>query len=72
MIAHVDGKPILISLGSMALYGYDPQTGKELRRAEAVGTHSGSCRPVVATVSYSRPWVPGANCWPCDPTDAET
>ena len=47
VIADVDGKPILISLGSMALYGYDPETGKELWRVEAVGTHSGACRPVL-------------------------
>ena len=47
VIADVDGKPILISLGSMALYGYDPATGKELWRVEAIGSHSGSCRPVV-------------------------
>ena len=47
VIADVDGKPVLISLGSMALYAYDPETGKELWRVEAVGSHSGSCRPVV-------------------------
>ena len=47
VIADADGKPILISLGSMALYGYDPETGKELWRVEAVGSHSGACRPVV-------------------------
>jgi len=47
VIADVDGKPILISLGSMALYGYDPATGKEIWRVETIGTHSGSCRPVV-------------------------
>ena len=47
VIAEVDGKPILISLGSMALYAYDPETGEELWRVEAVGSHSGACRPVV-------------------------
>jgi outer membrane protein assembly factor BamB len=47
VIADVDGKPILISLGSMALYGYDPETGKELWRVETIGNHSGACRPVV-------------------------
>ncbi len=47
VIAEVNGKPILISLGSMALYGYEPETGKELWRVDVIGTHSGSCRPVV-------------------------
>ncbi len=47
VIADAGGKPVLISLGSMALYGYDPQTGEELWRAESIGSHSGSCRPVV-------------------------
>ena len=47
VIMNVDGKPILISLGSMALYGYDPASGKELWRLEFVGSHSGACRPVL-------------------------
>ena len=47
VIANVAGKPILISLGSMALYGYDPATGRELWRIDATGSHSGACRPVV-------------------------
>lgn len=47
MIVNHDGKDVLISLGSMALYAYDPTTGKELWRRDAVGSHSGSCRPVV-------------------------
>lgn len=47
MIADVAGKPVLISLGSMALYGYEPDTGKELWRVEAIGSHSGTCRPVI-------------------------
>ncbi len=38
--------PVLVSLGSMALYGYEPQTGKELWRVESLGSHSGSSRPV--------------------------
>jgi outer membrane protein assembly factor BamB len=46
VIVDVQGKPLLVSLGSMALYGYDPLTGKELWRVEAVGSHSGACRPV--------------------------
>jgi len=47
MIADFSGKPILISLGSMALYGYKPDSGKELWRVEAIGSHSGTCRPVI-------------------------
>jgi outer membrane protein assembly factor BamB len=46
VIADVRGKPVLISLGSMALYGYEPETGKELWRVESVGSHSGAGRPV--------------------------
>ncbi len=46
VIADVHGKPVLISLGSMALYGYEPETGKELWRVESLGSHSGAGRPV--------------------------
>lgn len=46
IIAQVDGRDMLISLGSMALYAYEPLTGKELWRVEFIGSHSGSCRPV--------------------------
>ena len=31
----------------MALYGYNPETGKELWRFDALNNHSGACRPVV-------------------------
>jgi len=47
VIAEANGKPILISLASMALYAYAPRTGKELWRVESIGSHSGSSRPVV-------------------------
>jgi outer membrane protein assembly factor BamB len=47
VIAEVEGKPVLISLGSMALYGYESETGAELWRVEAIGSHSGTCRPVL-------------------------
>ncbi len=46
VIVDVQGKPVLVSLGSMALYGYEPETGEELWRVESVGSHSGSARPV--------------------------
>ena len=47
VIARVGGRDVLISLGSVALYGYEPETGEELWRVEARGGHSGSSRPVV-------------------------
>ncbi len=47
VIARVDGRDVLVSLASVALYGYDPATGEELWRVEARGSHSGSSRPVV-------------------------
>ena len=46
MIKH-NGRKELISLGSMALYSYDPLTGKELWRAESQPMHSGAIRPVI-------------------------
>ncbi len=46
LIVEVQGKPVLISLGSMCLYAYEPETGTELWRAESPGSHSGSARPV--------------------------
>jgi outer membrane protein assembly factor BamB len=41
------GKPILVSVGSKALYAYEPETGKELWRVEDRAAHSGSATPVV-------------------------
>jgi len=46
-VTTVGGKPMLISIGSKATYGYDPTTGKELWRVEERTNHSGSTRPVV-------------------------
>jgi len=45
-VVTVEGKPMLISIGSKATYGYDPFTGKELWRIEERSSHSGSTRPV--------------------------
>jgi len=42
-----DGPPILVSLGSKALYAYEPETGKELWRVECRESHSGSATPVI-------------------------
>jgi outer membrane protein assembly factor BamB len=47
VIAQVDGKPIMLSLGSQALYTYDPRTGQELSRLEHRACHSGSAVPIV-------------------------
>jgi outer membrane protein assembly factor BamB len=46
-IVNVDGRPILVSLGSMAMYGYEPTTGKELWRLEDRSGFSSSTRPVI-------------------------
>jgi len=46
IVVDVGGRPVLVSLGSMALYGYEPDTGKELWRVESIGGFSGSTRPV--------------------------
>jgi outer membrane protein assembly factor BamB len=46
-VATVVGKPLLISIGSKATYGYDPYTGEEIWRLEEHSAHSGSTRPVV-------------------------
>jgi outer membrane protein assembly factor BamB len=40
-------QPILLSLGSKALYAYVPETGVELWRVEYRAAHSGSATPVV-------------------------
>jgi len=60
VIAEVEGKPVLISLGSMALYAYDPLTGKELWRVEFTGNHSGASRPVVGHGLVFSPMGQGA------------
>ena len=60
VIVDVQGKPVLISLGSMALYGYDPMTGEELWRMDALSSHSGACRPVVGHGLVFAPMGSGA------------
>lgn len=47
LIADVDGRPLLISVASMASYAYDPETGEEIWRVENQGSHSGSSRPIL-------------------------
>ena len=46
-IARFDRGPVLVSLGSKCLYGYDPLSGRELWRVESRISHSGSTRPTV-------------------------
>jgi outer membrane protein assembly factor BamB len=67
VIADVGGKPVLISLGSMALYGYEPQTGEELWRVELIGSHSGACRPVLGHGLVFSPMGAGGELWAVRP-----
>ena len=46
-IMMVDDKPILVSVGSHAVYCYEALTGKELWRTEYRQGHSGSLTPVI-------------------------
>lgn len=47
-IEKIDGNDVLISLGSKAIYGYEPATGKEHWRVEERKCHSGSAQPAYA------------------------
>jgi outer membrane protein assembly factor BamB len=47
-VATFEGKPVLLSSGAKAHYGYDPLTGKELWRIEEAGQHSAATRPLAA------------------------
>jgi len=67
VIADVQGKPLLVSLGSMALYGYDPLTGAERWRVEAIGSHSGACRPVLGHGLIFSPMGSGLELWAVRP-----
>ena len=46
LIVDVEGTPVLVSLGSMAMYGYEPTTGRELWRREDRSGFSSSATPV--------------------------
>ncbi len=46
-VATIDGKPLLISQGANACYGYEPLTGEEFWRIEERTSHSGGTRPVI-------------------------
>jgi outer membrane protein assembly factor BamB len=45
-IVMVDGSPVMVSIGSKAVYGYNPRTGEELWKVIERRSHSGSTRPV--------------------------
>lgn len=45
-IATIEGKPVLLSNGAKAHYGYDPLTGKELWQVENQPFHSTGARPI--------------------------
>jgi outer membrane protein assembly factor BamB len=55
----VGERPVLVSLGSKAAYGYDPRTGQELWRVVDRTAHSPSTRPVVwqNLVLYQTGWA---------------
>ena len=67
LIADVDGKQLLISLGSMALYAYDPDSGEEVWRVEKPGCHSGSGRPVLGHGLVYAPMGTGRELWAVRP-----
>ena len=56
------GRPVLVSLGSKAAYGYDPATGQELWRIVDRSAHSPSTRPLAGhgLVFYQTGWRRGA------------
>ncbi len=61
-IVTVAGHAVLVSPGSMATYGYDPVTGKELWRVVDRSSFSASNRPVAGhgLVFYTTGWNTGA------------
>lgn len=60
-VAMFAGKPLLISQGAKAAYGYEPSTGRELWRVEERTSHSGGTRPVVNddTIFFPSGWSQG-------------
>ena len=45
-VFNIDGRDVLVSLGSKALYAYEPTTGRELWRVDVKSSFSGSDTPV--------------------------
>jgi outer membrane protein assembly factor BamB len=60
-VAEIGGKPLLISQGANATYGYDPLTGEEFWRVEERSSHSGGTRPIVANgmIFFPTGWSQG-------------
>jgi outer membrane protein assembly factor BamB len=64
ILVFLDQKAVLVSLGSQALYGYDPNTGKELWRLENRRCHSGVSRPAYGQGILFVCWgVPNSELW---------
>ena len=55
-------RPVLVSLGSKAAYGYDPATGQEIWRIVDRGAHSPGARPVAGRglVFFPTGWSAGS------------
>ena len=47
MVITHEGVPLLLSVGSKAMYGYEPDTGREVWRVEDRRYHTSTVRPVV-------------------------
>lgn len=60
-------RSMLVSMGSMAVYAYDPADGKELWRAEFIESHSGACRPIFENGLIYLPIGSGAELWAIRP-----
>ncbi len=60
-VGTIHDKPVLVSVGAKAAYGYDPLTGKEYFRVESRVGHSASVRPAIVgdTVYYTTGWSNG-------------
>jgi len=60
-VAMFEGKPLLITQGAKAVYGYEPMTGKEQWRVEERSSHSAGTRPVVTadTIYVPSGWSQG-------------
>ena len=60
-IATIHNKPVLLSVGAKAIYGYNPENGQEYFRIESRIGHSSSSRPSVVgdMVYYTTGWSKG-------------
>ncbi|MEO0416733.1 MAG: PQQ-binding-like beta-propeller repeat protein, partial [Verrucomicrobiota bacterium] len=60
-VTTLHGKPVLLSVGAKAIYGYEPKTGKEYFRVESRVGHSSSVRPSVVgdMIYYTTGWGKG-------------